>query len=270
MAINIEEKYTAKFKNGSVLNVAAPNYKLASNLLWEYLQDNPDKVRINSVNYVEDISVSDGVNPPVPVTVSVKDNAGQTIPEPTINLYGLTAGPNTVVSAGDPLVIIGACNPDGASGGITATLWNVTDPNTHVPVPNFNPVDGHNGQWQATVYPTGLPESYEVRFDDIPVPAGVVPVTGILFDGTEGSIAPPINIDTDDQIPVRAVVQPDNATNKNIRYVSSNPAWLQVSAPNPDGVVDLFSPEGNGVVILFAVTEDGAFTVLKNITIIPH
>lgn len=259
MAINTCEKYTAKFKTGASFSVAAQNFKAAAAVIWSHMSDHPEKVRINAVNYVEDIAVDDGAQ--VQISVGIRDQAGMTIPAQVVDLYGLSAGPNTGVDQSSDVVLFASCNLSGFNSGITATLYDGL-----TPVAGFAPVAGHPGTWQAVVTPTH-DTVYEVRFANIP--AGEVYVTGIVCDGTNASIVPA------DVIPIlngttqiKAVAIPLPATNPQVRYESSDTSILTLGIPDMNGIV-LITGIASGTAIVTASTVDGGFAFSQAITVAP-
>ena len=83
-----------------------------------------------------------------------------------------------------------------------------------------------------------------------------VPVTGVTF------LEPSYTIGKSDGVLVHAQIQPENATNKNIIYSSSDPAILEVSSGGGFATV-----HGMGTVTITARTEEGNFVAYQNITI---
>lgn len=83
---------------------------------------------------------------------------------------------------------------------------------------------------------------------------GVISVTGVTLDPTS------LSLFTGDTATLTATVEPDNATNKNVTWTSSNTAVATVN----DGVVTAVSA---GTATITVTTSDGGFTALCTVTV---
>ena len=188
------------------------------------------------------------------ITVKTDDGGKTAICEVTVNakVYPVTGvildKSSATLTEGDELALTATVNPD------NATNKNVTWTSSNSSVASVS-----NGK--VTALKAGK-ATITVRTDDggktatceVTVNAKVYPVTGVTLDKTSASLT------EGDELTLTAIVTPDNATNKNVTWSSSNPSVASVS----NGKVTALKA---GKTTITVKTEDGGKTATCEVTV---
>ena len=148
-----------------------------------------------------------------------------------------------------------------------STIDSVTPPNVGTPepitqspetqTPNGSPTQTPATPSPNTPTPTTPPVT-ETPSSPSPTPNNEVRVSGVsIIKGGSDQIT----VDIGDKAVLKATVSPSNATNKNIRWTSSNPSVVSISN---NGNIEAKAP---GTAVITVSTEDGGYTDTLIITV---
>ena len=189
-------------------------------------------------------------------TITVKtDDGGKTATcEVTVNakvypVTGVTLNKtSTTLTEGDELTLTATVNPDNATN--KNVTWSSSD-NTVASVSNGKVTAMKAGKSTITVK---TDDGGKTATCEVTVNSKVYPVTGVTLDKTSATLT------EGDELTLTATVNPDNATNKNVTWTSSNGTVASVS----NGKVTALKA---GKATITVKTDDGGKTATCEVTV---
>ena len=176
-------------------------------------------------------------------------------------------GVPTTMTAGTPLALTSTVNPSNATNKTIA--WSVVSAGTTGTTINGNTLNA-TAAGTVTIRATiangkAVGSNYTQDFN-ITVNAADVKVTGVYFTNSQGAVwqsvvGPPMK--QNETLLLMVAVNPNNATNKNISFTSSNTSIVTVSA------IGLVTAKSEGIATITVKTEDGGYTATYKITVEP-
>ena len=248
----VQGDFVLKKGEGTLLQIeTSPEDAKTGNLI--YSTDDSSVATVSDIGYVNGIDIgtttitvktASGLSTSVTVTVTA---TGSTSIEPTsIQIYGLS---KELVVGGTAEVVFDIFPTNATNKNVT---WSSSDPSV-ASVNSNNVITGHKaGTCTITV---STANNITARYD-VTVHASNIAVTGVTV--TNGDT---YNMKVGYIKRIQYSVEPSNATNKKVKFSSSNPS---VAAVDDNGLVAA-NKEGNAIITL--TTDDGKKTAIISVIV---